>query len=427
LEEYNTANGSSRNRVRKIGLMMWPTGVAWCCAMAAGQVSGDADADSQASEDVRPFTVQAEAALRKEAGEGFKIKCTKHFAVAYDENGEGIGELLPRLESTYQSINRFYRVQKLPASLPDEHLEIIFFDSYERYAAYAGRVGFACKGTHGFYFDSTNRCAFFNTRRDPQFVALQRRIEEVRANIAALEIAIRSAASADAPINVTFADGTSRQFTKAEARAKIDGTRAELTRIGYVLANYCERINRMVIQHEAAHQVLFNSGVHVRMAENPLWFVEGLACVFETPPTQSGAGLGVTNSMRLCDFRSVAGGGEPKGDLTEDGYFRAVRAGTLAGLKRLLADRTLLGQRGDDAGYAYCQAWGLVYYLQRTKSRELATYVARVSQRHPGERISADRELADFEGAFGPADETFERAWVRWVLKLPFKPGEAGL
>ncbi len=37
------------------------------------------------------------------------------------------------------------------------------------------------------------------------------------------------------------------------------------------------------IVHEAVHQLAFNTGVHERLAENPLWLVEGFATMFEQP------------------------------------------------------------------------------------------------------------------------------------------------
>lgn len=37
------------------------------------------------------------------------------------------------------------------------------------------------------------------------------------------------------------------------------------------------------IVHEAIHQLAYNTGVHERLFENPYWFVEGLATMFEQP------------------------------------------------------------------------------------------------------------------------------------------------
>ena len=38
--------------------------------------------------------------------------------------------------------------------------------------------------------------------------------------------------------------------------------------------------------HEAVHQLSFNTGLQVRLADNPLWFSEGMAMFFETPRHQ---------------------------------------------------------------------------------------------------------------------------------------------
>src|SRR5690606_18797083 len=48
--------------------------------------------------------------------------------------------------------------------------------------------------------------------------------------------------------------------------------------------------NIATVVHEATHQMAFNSGMHTRLADNPLWLVEGMAMFFETPDLTSRSG-----------------------------------------------------------------------------------------------------------------------------------------
>src|SRR5213076_2929676 len=60
--------------------------------------------------------------------------------------------------------------------------------------------------------------------------------------------------------------------------------------------------NVATVVHEATHQIAFNSGLHTRQADNPLWLTEGMAMYFETPDLSSKSGwktVGVLNDLRL--------------------------------------------------------------------------------------------------------------------------------
>src|SRR5207247_2529427 len=105
---------------------------------------------------------------------------------------------------------------------------------------------------------------------------------------------------------------------------------------------YQEKNNKSVVQHEVAHQLLHNFQVHRRDVMNPVWFVEGLATLFEPPPGATGAGYNVVNQYRLWRLREADKGGLPE-------------------LAELVQEPTMLRGGDMDRGYAY--AWGLTYYL----------------------------------------------------------------
>src|SRR5205814_1499812 len=68
-----------------------------------------------------------------------------------------------------------------------------------------------------------------------------------------------------------------------------------------------ENYNRFTIQHEAAHQILFNLGVHSSGLNSPPWLAEGLATQFEVPQTDRSGKVFRVNQYRLGDFREALG------------------------------------------------------------------------------------------------------------------------
>src|SRR5262249_48914547 len=105
------------------------------------------------------------------------------------------------------------------------------------------------------------------------------------------------------------------------------------------------RANKSVVQHEDAHQLLYNFNLHSRKGRNPPWFVEGLATLFEPPPTEgAGAGFNIINQDRLSTLRDI----DKKGGKFE--------------LEELIKTPTLIE---GDAGKNYAEAWSLVYYISK--------------------------------------------------------------
>lgn len=388
----------------------------------AGSGAGDDDSVVEI-----PVNEAVEKALLEEAGSGFSIKRTDHFIVAYDVAEKTLAELVSRLEATYSSVYRLCKINELPARRPKGRMEVFFFDDYEDFGRYATRMGFAFQGMNGFYYEKTNRSAFFNADHDPQMLKLQLSLAAARGNMTALQGAAGSAVPDSRRVPVRFPDGKEITITKSDAKLRIAKSREEVMLLENRMNKHVERINMMVVQHEAAHQILFNAGVHVIGGMNPMWLAEGLACLFETPPSKRGAGVGALNQWRLYDFRNAVGNGRSRGRLPARGFLASVDRGQMVHLGQMLTDRGLFAARDDSLGYRYAESWALVYYLQRQKADQFADYIRRVSSRRPGQGISPEQELADFEASFGRADGNFAKAWVTWILKQPFRPVEAGL
>jgi hypothetical protein len=181
---------------------------------------------------------------------------------------------------------------------------------------------------------------------------------------------------------------------------------------------YSDHINQTVIQHEVAHQVLFNAGVHVREADNPKWLVEGLACLFETPPGATGTGASVVNQSRLRDFRSAVAGEREKRRLTARDLRNAIVAGRIAAVGDLVSDDRLFHQRGEAGATHYATVWALVHYLQRQRREELADYIREIGQRPVNRIYSGEEERATFARHFGQIDDAWLDAWGRYILRL---------
>ena len=190
------------------------------------------------------------------AGEHFSVHRTDHFLIASDGDEGIVNPLADRLEATYQAVVRFGDDIKLPIHPPPEPLPVLLFNRHSDFERYAGVVGFNDHSAPGFYHPRNNTAAFCNVLDLPQLRDISQRIEQ------------------------------------AEAPERIIDWRSQRDAI-------VETFNHLVIQHEAAHQVLFNIGVLSSDADNPDWLVEGLACQFEVPSRDA------VNQMRLADFREA--------------------------------------------------------------------------------------------------------------------------
>jgi len=115
--------------------------------------------------------------------------------------------------------------------------------------------------------------------------------------------------------------------------------------------------NIATVVHEATHQIAFNSGMHVRLSDNPLWLTEGMVMFFETPDLTNRTGwrtIGLVNELRLRQFQNYC-----------DKRREANSLETLLSSDRRFTD-------ADSAVDAYSEAWALTYYLLRTQQ---ASYV----------------------------------------------------
>jgi len=320
------------------------------------------------------------ARLLAAGGERFSIRRTDHFLIASDGDEDFVRPLADRLEATYQAVVRFCDDIELSIHPPPQQLPVLLFNRHSDFERYARKVGVNDPAAPGFYHPRNNTAAFCNVLDLPQFREISQRIEQ------------------------------------AEAPERIIDWKSQRDAL-------VETFNRVVIQHEAAHQVLFNTGVLSRDVDNPDWLVEGLACQFEISSHDA------VNQMRLADFREAQAASASANAAAASAASAASAAQSdkrFLLLTDLVADDEFNTADLSKRTIRYAQSWALVDYLHRMRGDALAAYLRRIAGRPPNRKANREQRIAEFETVFGPLDLSFERVWVDSILKLPFDPSKAG-
>ena len=336
-------------------------------------------------------------------GEGFRIKETDHFDIAYDTPYEIVRPLVGRLEGTYDAILRFCRFNKLGRKEKLAGLRVILYGRFEDYARFAASVGVQSESVAGFFSHPTNIAIFCNSLHSPALKVLHEEMDRTHKMLAKV--------------------GHGRPGRTARTQKplvdRLDSLRAQRD-------EFVKRFNRFVIQHEGAHQVLFNLRVHVPGADNPTWLVEGLACQFEISQTNPRGRLTRTNHMRLADFRDALGVDLPVDRLTDSALQTAQ---TRKGWMRLPEILTAPGPPNsveNSMAFYYGQAWSLVYFLHNNHREGFASYVRELGRRKPQETVGDEQRIEEFRLAFGQDLETMERDWIGHTLGLRLDRAKAG-
>ena len=339
-------------------------------------------------------TVGTPEALLALAGEGYKIKKTQHFIIAYNGKYEHVLRLVGRVEGVYRAILRFRAGIGASDSPPPTGLPILFFDSFEDYRDFARTLGENVEALAGFYHHGTNTAFFYNTLTRPDVQEFNARIEGLREQLAGLG---------------------------RGSLGQSNALRRQMTAWRIQRDAFVERVNRLVIQHEVAHHCLFNGQVHSRTVQNPDWLVEGLACQFEVPQSASYGGLGSINYERLKDVRNAFELEKSILAPTQKQRRVAFESGRFLPLTELIGDARVMSSRKDPNQIdRYAQSWSLVLYLQRKHRQPFAIYMTSIRSRSAGASFDKKGEVAAFESAFGPLDEAFEDDWIRYILS--FRP-----
>ena len=136
------------------------------------------------------------------------------------------------------------------------------------------------------------------------------------------------------------------------------------------------------IRHEAAHQSAFNVGLHIRLADNPQWFVEGLGAFFE------------------ADGISASSGGDRKNTVWRDSFAEFFpTADSLASELIGLVERDTTFKKNTQQGYA--ASWALTSYLLDRMPAAYSALANACGQLQPLQAYAAAPRMSDFRQAIG--------------------------
>ena len=139
------------------------------------------------------------------------------------------------------------------------------------------------------------------------------------------------------------------------------------------------------IVHEAVHQLAFNTGVHERLAENPLWLVEGFATMFEQPAVYDTR----VNHSNLESRMLTPKVHQIQPILREPGALETR-------LRSMIESDNFFQQ---EPLTSYAVAWALTFYLSERMPNEFADYLKLQRKRDFGNYSAASR-AKDFRKAF---------------------------
>lgn len=157
------------------------------------------------------------------------------------------------------------------------------------------------------------------------------------------------------------------------------------------------------VVHEAVHQLAFNSGLQVRLADNPLWLTEGLAMYFEQLTPRS--------SMLWTKPGQVNARHQPA-------FVQLVADDMLdIPLSQLVSsDQPFL--QADQVAKAYAESWALTSYLIREHKSGLKTWFATISKRKPLQPVSETQRVEEFRAAFGKLPDELTDDVTSYVRRL---------
>lgn len=157
--------------------------------------------------------------------------------------------------------------------------------------------------------------------------------------------------------------------------------------------------NVATVIHEATHQIAFNSGMHTRFADNPVWLTEGMAMFFEVPDLESHSGwktVGKPNQTRLVRFR--------------ESLKQQNETHTLPSL--IESDSRLKDVAVAEAAYA--ESWALTYFLIKNRKADYVAYLKNLQNKPRLKADTPETRLGEFRQSFGEDLEILERDFKRW-------------
>lgn len=290
--------------------------------------------------------------LRTSLGQEFQYLETKQYVIAYNTNAayaEWVGQLFSRL---YRGFHNYWDNRGVKLQEPRFPLVAIVFRNKSSYLAYSQRdIGDSAGSMFGYYNMNSNRMVMYDLTGVDGMVAPGRRV------------------STQALIN--------QVLSQPEAERTV-----------------------ATIVHEAVHQLSFNTGLQVRLADNPLWLSEGLAMFFESPDLRSPQGwkMGSVNYHNLRLFIQNSGRRQ---------------------------ENSIASLIGDDARFknsetvaeAYPEGWALTYFLMKARSKQFAAFLEAIGELEPLEEPDTEQRIELFIKHFGDLKK-LDREFVNYMKRV---------
>jgi hypothetical protein len=295
------------------------------------------------------------AKFKLNATDGFRVHKTSHYVIIYNTNeayAQWVGEMY---EGLYRKFHSFWKAKKIELEEPRFPLIAIVFNTKEAYLAYAERdIGDTAKALIGYYNIQTNRMSSFD------LTGVAGVAGGARLNTAQL-------------INQAFAQPGAERTLATNV-------------------------------HEAVHQLSFNTGLQVRMADCPLWFSEGMAMFFETPDTSSARGGATVGKINPHNWRLFAN------------YLPKRPADSLT---TLITDDSRL-KNASTASEAYSESWALTYFLLKVKPKHYVAYLEDLRKLKPLVDTPPRERVALFKSHFGDDLQELDKEFIGFMRRQRF-------
>lgn len=280
------------------------------------------------SEPFRPFDGDELAAdLVDHLGSGFGIQQTEHFVIATDASEVWAEHCAELLEKVYDRYFEFCEDVEITVTPPNRPLAVILFRRQEQLQAHARQQHpeTTFENVPGYYSSKANQ------------------------------------------IYATDVSGGSARSSRGLLR---------------ILRKHPRHTETIV--HETVHLLGYNTGLHTRQADNPLWFTEGLAAWFEP----------VSGRGRLL----WTGPGRPNAV-----YLRHLKAQRLKNRLPLRPQQLIEGNqlflKQETITDAYACSWALIYTLLRRDQDAFARLASVLQQRQPLREYNEAAERETFAKA----------------------------
>lgn len=319
-----------------------------------GQLTAVPPADLKRVEELQtslPPTPAKELAIKVLAlmPPGSKSITTDHFVICYNTS-----EVYARLnadlyEKLFKGFYRFWKDRGVELTSPRFPMVAVVFETQKDYIDYASKEFAGAQNTIGYYHQSTNRLASYD-------------LTGIQA------------------LNAPKAQSRTELINQIVSRPEAERTIA-------------------TILHEACHQISFNSGLQVRLGDNPLWLSEGLATFFESPDLTSQNGWGGIGKLNKHNFVNLAN------------YLPERKKDSL---EQLLLDDNRL-RNGETMASTYAEAWGLTFFLIKSKPKEFVKYLAAIRSNPPGTRSAPKDRIELFRECFGEDLSKVDEKFIKFM------------